>query len=103
MTRICRFRDRFRADGFTLVEVVTAIAVFSVLVALLLPTAGIISRRTQRSRNDSEEVFKVRQEAHRYLVTGQVLNEAVKEERADRVRIRLKDDQEGFFLEVPSR
>ena len=94
-------RPRARSKGFTLVEVITAIAVFAVLVALLVPASLSMQRRMRRSRERAVEVVRVHQEAQRFLITGEVSSDAFVGQGEGCVRISASQGEPDFALEVP--
>lgn len=90
-----------RLRGFTLVEVVTAIAVFAVLTALLLPAASYVRNRIQTSRMRIIEVNIVHNEVQKYLVTGDVSESAIAAEKPGSIEIRLAKPEATFSIEAP--
>lgn len=90
-----------RLRGFTLVEVVTAIAVFAMLTALLLPAASYVSRRIQVSRTKTIEVSAVHNELQKYLVTGKVSESITATEEPGYIEISLTKPGTAFSIRAP--
>ena len=97
--RTSRFRATFRSAGFTLVEVVVALGVFSILVALLLPLASSISKRTAADSAAIADIETVRGAVHEYLITGEAPAGVDMEETPRALVFSSKDG--GFAIEVP--